>query len=157
MPAVGGLRAYGAGRDLAGIYDLTEVAYVEDYCRIGRSARAGMERERRTVAAVSLLGRIFSAIRDVTPGFVWEHEGRIVSFVHFARVGMAGDRWSIESVATHPDHQRRGLARRLVERAIDAIRERGGKTVTLKVRADNDPAYGLYRSLALRTTIRPCR
>jgi len=51
-----GLREYGPRTDLDALYDLAEVAYVEDYTRIGRSAKAGMDRERRVVALFSLLG-----------------------------------------------------------------------------------------------------
>lgn len=143
----GTLRAYDMRRDLDGFYDLAEAAYVEDFARIGRDARAGIERERRVVGLVSLVARIFPPLRDLSPGFIWEEEGRIVSCVHFARAGMAGDQWSIETVATHPDHQRRGLARCLVRQAIESIRQRGGSVCTLKVRADNAPAYELYRGL----------
>ena len=141
------MRAYDARRDSGSLYDLAEVAYAADYARIGRSARAGVERERRVVAALSLLGRIFPRLRDLSLGYVWEDRGRIVSAVCSARVGLPGDRWSIETVATHPDHRRCGLARRLVERAVAAIRDRGGAICTLKVRADNEPAYALYRAL----------
>ncbi len=141
------MREYNARRDLDGMYDLGEVAYAEDFTRIGRSAKAGMERERRVVAALSVLGKVFPGLRDASPGFVWEDDGRIVSVVLLARVGLAGDRWSIETVATHPDYRRRGLARRLVEKAVGSIRDRGGTVCTLKVRADNEPAYSLYRDL----------
>jgi len=141
------LREYNARKDLENLYDLGEVAYAEDYARIGRSAKAGMDRERRVVAAVTLLGKVFPGLRDASKGFVWEDEGRIVSVVLLARVGLAGDRWSIETVATHPDYRRRGLARRLVEQAIDSIRDRSGAVCTLKVRAENAPAYALYCDL----------
>jgi len=141
------MRAYDARRDLESLCDLAEVAYAADYARIGRRASAGVERERRVVAALSLLGRIFPRLRDLSLGYVWEDRGRIVSAVCFARVGLSGDRWSIETVATHPDHRRCGLARRLVERAVVAIRDRGGSVCTLKARADNEAAYALYQDL----------
>jgi len=141
------LREYDMRRDLEGMYDLAEAAYVEDYRRLGTSVKSGMERERRVVAVVSALGKLIPALRDITLGYVWDDNGKVVSFVHYARIGMTGDRWSIETVMTHPDYQRRGLARKLVEAALRSIRERGGSVCTLKVRADNGPAYELYRSL----------
>jgi len=147
MPEDYRVRAYNARQDLEQMYCLTEVAYAEDYRRIDRDPRAGMARERRVVAALSGLGRIFPALRDVTSGFVREEEGRIVCFVHFARVGLAGDRWSIETVMTDPGCRRRGYARELIGLAVDEIRRRGGRHVSLKVRADNEPAIRLYRSL----------
>lgn len=142
-----GPRTYDVRRDLEGIYDLAEVAYVEDYARIGRSAKAGMERERRVATAVAFLGRAFPKLRDLSQGYVWEADGRIICVVLFARVGLAGNRWSIETVATHPEHRRQGLARRLVERAVETIQDRGGEVCTLKVRADNHAAYELYTDL----------
>jgi ribosomal protein S18 acetylase RimI-like enzyme len=142
-----GLREYDPRTDLDALYDLAEVAYVEDYARIGRSAKAGMDRERRLVALLSLLGRFFPKLRDAQPGFVYEADGALVSVVLFARVGLAGDRWSIETVATHPAYRRHGLARMLVTKAIEAIRDRGGSVCTLKVRSDNPGAYALYRNL----------
>lgn len=104
------MRAYDARRDLGSLYDLAEVTYAADYARIGRSARAGVEWERRVVASLSLLGRIFPRPRDLSPGYVREGDGRIVSVVCFARVGLSGDRWPIEAVATYPDCRRRGFA-----------------------------------------------
>jgi ribosomal protein S18 acetylase RimI-like enzyme len=144
------VRKYDARRDLDGLYDLAEVAYAEDYARIGRPAKAGMDRERRTVALLSVLERALPRLRDVQPGFVCEADGELVSVVLFARVGLVGDRWSIETVATHPDHRRQGLASALLKRAIESIRGRGGRLCTLKVRSDNEEAYGLYRSLGFQ-------
>jgi GNAT superfamily N-acetyltransferase len=115
------VRKYDARRDLDGLYDLAEVAYAEDYARIGRPAKAGMDRERRTVALLSVLERALPRLRDVQPGFVCEADGELVSVVLFARVGLVGDRWSIETVATHPDHRRQGLASALLKRAVESI------------------------------------
>jgi len=106
---------------LDGLYDLEEVAYAEDYARIGRSAKAGMDRGRRLVAFTSLLERVLPKLRDVQPGFICEVGGEIVSVVLFSRVGLAGDRHSIETVATHPAHRRQGQARTLIEKAIGSI------------------------------------
>jgi len=141
------LRPYDMKRDLEGMYDLAEAAYVEDYGRIGVPVKAGMAQERRVVAVISFVSRFLPALRDISPGYVWVDNGKLVSFVHFARRGFAGERWSIETVMTHPDYQRRGLARKLVEAATQAIRARGGRVCVLKVRADNAPAYALYRNL----------
>jgi len=140
------LREYRSKEDMAGTYDLAEVAYVEDYARIGRDVKAGLRREQRVAAVLSGLSRIFRALRDLSTGYVWARDGRIVSCIHYARCGLDGDRWSIETLMTHPDEQRKGLARTLVQKSLEAIRARGGRTCELKVRADNESAYALYRS-----------
>jgi len=127
--------------------DLAEVAYVDDYARMGRSARAEMERERRLEYIVRWAGVIFPPLRDAGRGLVWDMDGKIVSAVMYMRVGLSGTRWTIDTVATHPDHQRCGLARRLFARAVESIVQRGGADCSLKVREDNDAAYQLYRSV----------
>jgi ribosomal protein S18 acetylase RimI-like enzyme len=54
------------------------------------------------------------------------------------------------NVFTSPLHRRRGLARRLVSETMQAVRERGVRSVTL---ASTDSAAGLYRSLGFE--VRP--
>jgi ribosomal protein S18 acetylase RimI-like enzyme len=48
---------------------------------------------------------------------------------------------------TRPEAKRRGLARSLLERSMDALRNRGHSRLTLVVTDGNDPALNLYRSL----------
>jgi len=140
------LRPYRLGKDADALTDLAEAAYVEDYARMGRDARAEVERERRLEAIVRLARIFVPRLRDVNRGLLYEWKGAIVSAVMFSGPGLAGSHWTIDTVATHPDHQRRGLARRLLEAVQDEIVRRGGSLCTLKVREDNAPAYALYRS-----------
>jgi hypothetical protein len=65
-------------------------------------------------------------------------------------------------VAVHPDFRRRGIARKLTQRALKHLAQQHESEVWLQVRDDNPPAIDLYRSLgfieqAARTTwrIRP--
>jgi len=51
------------------------------------------------------------------------------------------------SVGVHPDFQRRGVGRALMEHLIAHARERGLVRLELYVRSDNDRAQSLYRSL----------
>ncbi len=53
----------------------------------------------------------------------------------------------VNSVATDPDHRRRGLGRRAVGGLIDWACAAGADTAALQVVADNAPALALYRSL----------
>ena len=57
------------------------------------------------------------------------------------------DEGQITNIATHPDHRRRGLARRVVCALLDEARARDLVTVTLEVRESNEAAIALYRSL----------
>lgn len=76
------------------------------------------------------------------------HHGRLVA--------MAGERLrppghaEISAVATHPDHRRRGLARRLVLAVADGILRRGELPV-LHASADNTGAIALYGSIGFAT------
>jgi ribosomal protein S18 acetylase RimI-like enzyme len=146
----GRIRPYDLKHDAEAIREVSEVAYAEDLARIGRNAGAGVARERRVAAVVAPLARLLPVVRDATRGFVWEKEGRIVGFVQFERSGLAGDRWSIEALATHPDFQGRGVGGQLAEEALACIRKMGGTHCTLKVRDDNEPARLLYRDLGFR-------
>lgn len=51
----------------------------------------------------------------------------------------------ILSVAVHPDHQGRGIARELCRRGLQRLDRVGAGTVRLEVRPDNAPAVKLYR------------
>ncbi len=56
----------------------------------------------------------------------------------------------IVSVATHPEHQRRGWARRLLEHFIQVAKVQGVSNVYLEVRVSNGPAQALYHALGFK-------
>ncbi len=96
---------------------------------------------------IALLGRVSKEFRHIFSGFVWEDQGRIVASAAIQKMGSDRTRWYIDAVATHPDYRRRGLARKLVTRVVEHARAHGAKVCILDVRANNPPAYALYRSL----------
>lgn len=51
------------------------------------------------------------------------------------------------NICVHPEWQRRGLGRQLVEFLLEVARKREVKTVLLEVRVSNAAAYRLYASL----------
>ena len=57
------------------------------------------------------------------------------------------DESDMMNVAVHPDHRRRGIAEALVRALCDALRQRGSVSLTLEVRASNEPAKTLYDKL----------
>lgn len=132
--------------ELDKMLDLMEVAFAEDSRREGRDIRADM-------AGVKSLLPILRVLMKIRPGFAdkfytlaWEVEGRFVAGITLSQQGNDKQRWYIFNVATHPDFRGRGLARTLVNAALDHVRARNGRRVLLDVRADNVPAYNLYRS-----------
>lgn len=54
------------------------------------------------------------------------------------------------NVAVHPDHRRRGIARKLIEELVEALKQRGNHSLTLEVRASNTPAIALYEKLGFQ-------
>lgn len=57
------------------------------------------------------------------------------------------DELHVNNVASHQDYRRIGVGRSLMEAAIDEARRRGVVQVILEVRAANEAAQLLYRSL----------
>ncbi len=58
---------------------------------------------------------------------------------------LVGDEAHVTNVAVHPDHRRRGIARRLLVRMLREAIDREIDAVTLEVRASNTAAQELYR------------
>jgi len=61
----------------------------------------------------------------------------------------AGDMHEVSGICTHPDHQGRGLARKLTLKLVRRQMQRG-KTTFLHVMAHNTPARGLYEKMGFR-------
>ncbi|MCW2614248.1 MAG: ribosomal protein S18P -alanine acetyltransferase [Frankiales bacterium] len=73
----------------------------------------------------------------------------LVALADGAVVGYAGlcdypDEAFVQTVAVAPDAQGQGLGGRLLTALLDEADRRGQRTVSLEVRADNDPAQRLY-------------
>ena len=62
----------------------------------------------------------------------------------FALVRVIVDEAELLTIACHPDHQRQGLARKLMSQWQDEATQRGAETAFLEVAADNAPACDLY-------------
>ena len=60
---------------------------------------------------------------------------------------VVADEVEIVTVATHPDHRRRGVARALLGELLDRWRAQGCAKVFLEVRTDNAAGLALYADL----------
>lgn len=74
-----------------------------------------------------------------------EHGALIGNVVLLFRRGRRAAR--VYSLVVHPDFQRRGVARALLQAAEAEAQRRGYTQLSLEVRADNAPALGLYTAL----------
>ena len=101
---------------------------------------------RRLWPLLRFLSLLSPPLRDVFRGFVWEEDGRIAAAVIVAREGGTPS-WSVGMVGVLPEYRRRGLARKLLERSLEYLREREADKTTLGVIDRNVPAYSLYKSL----------
>jgi ribosomal protein S18 acetylase RimI-like enzyme len=101
---------------------------------------------RRLWPLIALLQNVSPALRDVLHGFIWEEDSKPVGLVNISREGTSDD-WVISNVGVLPDYRRRGIARKLVEAALDFARAQRARRVRLDVIAGNAPAYELYVSL----------
>ena len=62
----------------------------------------------------------------------------------------------ITNVAVAPASRRKGVARTLLERLIELLKEQQVTAVTLEARASNTPAIALYQSLGFKSVgLRP--
>lgn len=75
---------------------------------------------------------------------VAEEDGRVAGYIGSQTVPDESD---MMNVAVHPDYRRRGIAEALVVALCDALREQGSVSLTLEVRASNEPAKALYQKL----------
>lgn len=90
-----------------------------------------------------------SAIETMLRGIalVTEQQGTLVGYL-FAQV-TAGEA-EILNLGVHPQHRRRGLARKLVERAFAKFAAAGARSVFLEVRESNSGARAAYRRLGFQ-------
>jgi len=102
------------------------------------------------LAPLSGLGHLFLPdAPDLVGGYVWIEEGRVVGNVTLTRGAGPGE-WLVSNVAVHADYRRRGVARALMEAALDLARRRGVRLLILQMAADNVAAHALYHSLGFQ-------
>lgn len=76
--------------------------------------------------------------------------------VAFANYWLVRDEVHLLNVAVHPDHRRRGHARRLLAHIVDFAKRHRCRYVTLEVRRSNEGAIDLYKEFDFRPVgIRP--
>lgn len=141
------IRPFNLHSDMEAMTNLIEIAFAGELATWGGDYREQVRMARQTIPIISFLSFFSKAFQHVFDGFVCEDKGQIVSMVNVHKTGFDTKRWNIGNVATHPDYQRRGLARQLVTRALEHARALGAEICTLDVRTAAIPAYNLYRSL----------
>ncbi|MCX8062106.1 MAG: GNAT family N-acetyltransferase [Anaerolineales bacterium] len=148
------IRRLNPSRDLLAIADLIELCFAET---LDQSGRDYIRQLRQIGKETTFFWFEGSSHQIYAPreGFVWEEQGKIIGNLSiFPFQTPRGIEYLIANVAVHPDFRRRGIARWLTERALDYIRERGGRQAWLNVREDNQAAIALYRELGFTEKLR---
>jgi ribosomal protein S18 acetylase RimI-like enzyme len=145
---VSGLRPFHPRRDLAALADLVEVCFAPTLDASGRASIQEMRLLSRTGPLLWLLSRTGNAF-PLMRGFVWVEHDRLVGNASIASAGYDNG-WVIANVGVLPEYRRQGIARRLMQAALEWVEQRNG-FATLQVDADNDAARALYESLGFTT------
>ncbi|MFN8439859.1 MAG: GNAT family N-acetyltransferase [Caldilineaceae bacterium] len=142
-----GIRPFDVGRDLRPVAELIASAFAQELDQRGESALREMRVMSHFSSVIKVLNRSTGEFDDYFGGFVWLEEGKVVGNVTVQRAEQSGGRWQIANVAVAPAYRGRGIARRLMQRALAHIDEEGGKYAVLQVYENNQVALRLYKQL----------
>lgn len=87
-------------------------------------------------------------LKSTFSGFVLEENGVLAGYIC---VALLFEDAEIPKVATLPQFRRKGYGKKLVERVIADVRERGAEQIFLEVREGNVPAVTLYKDCGFET------
>lgn len=139
------LRPLKLRKDFDKLVLLLDVVFAEEISGRGMDIRQELSQYKTLMPFIKVLSIFSRTFRYTFDGFVYENPDReIVASVNIVNLF---SKWEIGMVATHPDYRRKGLARNLVNQAIQHAKKNDAKICTLDVLAENEPAYKLYRSL----------
>jgi ribosomal protein S18 acetylase RimI-like enzyme len=138
-------------RDLGAVAFIIEVAFAEELV----PGAGAITRELRWLGSLGPLVRFVSiaipGVVDVLGGYVWEENGQVVGNINVAASDYGNRHWVISNVAVLPAYRRHGIARALMDAALEHARMRGASRISLQVRNDNAGARHLYETLGFRT------
>ncbi|MCS6836730.1 MAG: GNAT family N-acetyltransferase [Anaerolineae bacterium] len=145
-----GPRAANLRTDLAAIADLIELVFAHTMDEGGRAAIREMRSLARLGPGLGLMASLNEMALGIKMGYVWIEQGQLVGNVSVYPANWPadlGETWIIANVGVHPQFQRRGIARRLMQLSLDMLALRRAKRAILQVDYDNHPAIHLYESL----------
>jgi GNAT superfamily N-acetyltransferase len=140
-----GVRPINLNKDLPQVVRLLEQVF-------GESVRDGQQifNPGGLADSTAFLWRLNLNMSRLSPGFVWEEDGRITGNVTLLPSQPAG-RYLVANVAVHPDYRRRGIARLLMSEVVGAVKGRGGHTIFLQVDKENNAAITLYQKMGFQS------
>ncbi len=141
-----GIRPFNPARDLTSIARLLEEAFRPDH----NFPFANMPLLREAGIVLWTLNYA-PGFPDPTEGLVWIEDGKIVGNITITINHGSPDRYYVSNVAVKTEYRRQGIARALVQAAIEQARQQHAKCILLNVRPDNSGAMKLYTDLGFRT------
>jgi ribosomal protein S18 acetylase RimI-like enzyme len=101
----------------------------------------------RKIYPILQVGGLFNpTFKSVMRGYIWEEAGQAMGLVNLSPMGLDNQTWVIGNVAVLPEHRRKGIARQLIQAALDLARQHQIKNVVLEVISHNLPAVKLYEN-----------
>ncbi len=145
-----GPRPLNPGRDLGAVADLLELVFRRELDATGRQLIREARLISRAGPLIYLLTFLSGTSLGLSPGFVWDEDGRVVGNVTLLRSRNRPGGWRMANVAVYPDYRRRGIATRLLNAATQHIRRLEGRSINLQVGEDS-PAIMLYGRLGFES------
>jgi ribosomal protein S18 acetylase RimI-like enzyme len=142
-----GIRPFDIGRDLRPVAELISKAFAHELDHRGTAALREMRLMAYMSGFIRMLNRSTGEFNDVFNGFVWVEEGKVVGNITVQRADSHGSRWQIANVAVEPAYRGQGIARQLIQNALDHIYRVHGQWAVLQVYDDNTVARNLYEKI----------
>jgi len=147
VPAVerpaNGPRPINMNKDIPQVLELLKLAFGES---LDADSRRILEGHSTISGQPAIMWRLNPMASRLSLGYVWEQDRRIVGNITLLSTKIRG-RYLIVNVAVHPDFRRRGIARHLMNVALEEVRRQHGHKILLQVDKDNLGAVDLYESL----------
>jgi ribosomal protein S18 acetylase RimI-like enzyme len=141
-----GIRPFRARTDLYGVARLLEEAFRSEH-RFPFSRFPWLREISIFLWTLSYL----PTFPETIEGFVWIEDEQVVGNVTVTRDETQGNWYYISNVAVKKEYQRRGIARALMQAALEHIRRQHAARVRLNVRPQNEGAIKLYQELGFKT------
>ncbi len=139
-----GIRPFEAKKDLSQVAALVSEAFASELDAESRLALRDLKKWGKFLELLGLgavgPGNAFSLL----DGFVWVEHARVVGNVSLQRLDAHGHCWQIANMAVARPYQRRGIAKQLLGRAQDHLRNLGVQYAVLQVCENNQVARTLY-------------
>jgi ribosomal protein S18 acetylase RimI-like enzyme len=139
-----GVRALRIQSDLAQVADLMEIAFQNTFTALDFRNMSEMRWYARHKLLLWFIAQV-GALQFSESGFVFEQDGRVVGHISLQPSPKEAKHWLIANVAVLPAYRRRGIARQLVDAALEKAFRAGAKVVSLQVDIANQSAIDLYR------------